>query len=1533
MADPKKNKTKPQPPLTAQNFPIVGIGASAGGLEAFKCLLAAISETSGMAYVLVQHLDPKHESLLPEILQRFTKIPVLEITNDIPLAPNHIYVIPSNKMLISTDGILQLSNREKKINTAIDVFFTSLAEVHKECAVGVVLSGTGTDGTIGLKAIKEHGGISIVQDSESATYDSMPQNAVNAGVVDFILAPEKIPAQLLEINSAYKISHFFKEEEDELPKDDEHIFKQILSLLRQRSGVDFTYYKQPTFHRRIARRIAIVKKNNLVDYLKLLRTDKAEQDALFQDVLIPVTSFFRDPKTFHALTETVFPSILKNKSSDEAIRIWIAGCSTGEEAFSIAICLHEFLGEKLSNTKIQIFASDISEKVIKKARTAIYTKADVEMLSEIQIKTYFVKNSGGYEVNKLIRDMCVFAPHNFLKDPPFAKMDLISCRNVLIYMGTFLQKKAFTTFHYALKENGFLLLGKSETTGTSSDLFTQVNKNEKIYLRKPVPGRFLHLATENTFNLQMKDLKVSLSKADANASSGAGGLDFKKSAEAIMVAKSPPSVVINEQMDIVHIHGDITPFLQAPQGKPTYNLLKMAREGLAFELRNAIHKATKEQVPVSKENIPVKANEKQSLVTIEVIPLTDIIEPHSLIRFEKNTIQTESGEKKHSSRKTVETQRQNEQLEKQLSQTHEDMRSITEDMEAANEELQSANEELQSSNEEMQSLNEELETSKEELQSTNEELIIVNQELLDKQEQLNAARYYSDSIFTTIREPLIVLDKKLRIKTANASFYKKFNAEEHEIEGKLFYQIQNHQWDDSEMRSLLESILPQKDRLVDFEISIKFRTLGERHLLMNALQIKNDNGSEQLILLAIEDITERKTAEQKIETTNIILKEKNKLIKASEKRFSNILSQSLMAIAILKSPEMIVNFANEAIIDIWGKGKNVIGKPLVEVLPEIKNQVFPQLLTDVYNTGVHFASNEIKCVINRNGQEEDCYFNLIYQPFRDVDDTITGVVVIATEVTEQVLAKNRVQENEEEQIKIAGHLKLATDAAKVGIWSLDIASLKLDWSDIHKIMWGYDEKQENLTYEDWYKVILPEDKEIAFQKIEESKVNHTVYDVDYRIKRANDGEIVWIKSTGQFQYDEFGVAHTLSGISIDISEQKRIDAELLEAKSKAEIDKEIAVNATIAKQQFLSNMSHEIRTPMNAIVGFTKVLLKTDITEKQKEYLHAIKSSGDTLIVLINDILDLAKVDEGKMSFANAPFKMAESVKVISHLFETKIEENNIALVKEYDTKIPEILLGDVVRLHQILINLLGNAVKFTKKGKITLSIDLLEEDKEKVTLEIKVSDTGIGIPKNKIATIFEKFEQAGSDTSSLYGGTGLGLAIVKQLVEKQGGTIAVESKINKGSIFSFTLSFQKTNTEIVENASASKDDQTETLPLKILVVEDVKLNQLLLRTILDDFQFEYDIADNGKIAVEKLETNTYDIILMDLQMPIMNGFEATEYIRKTLNLKIPIIALTADVTTVDVEKCRAVGMNDYVSKPLDEEILHRKILELVKRK
>lgn len=445
--------------------------------------------------------------------------------------------------------------------------------------------------------------------------------------------------------------------------------------------------------------------------------------------------------------------------------------------------------------------------------------------------------------------------------------------------------------------------------------------------------------------------------------------------------------------------------------------------------------------------------------------------------------------------------------------------------------------------------------------------------------------------------------------------------------------------------------------------------------------------------------------------------------------------------------------------------------------------------------------------------------------------------------------------------------------------------------------------------------------------------------------RHKSGKLTDVLFNGSVYIDENGNVDGVVIVARDVTEQKRIAKELAEAmifaekatslaeeaKIKAERATIIAEDAVKAKQQFLSNMSHEIRTPMNAIIGFTRVLLKTELNEKQKEYLNAIKFSGDALIVLINDILDLAKVDAGKMIFEQIPFKMSVSISAMLHLFESRIQEKNLKLLKIYDDKIPKVLVGDPVRLHQIIMNLMSNAVKFTTKGNIKFSVKLLDEDDKKVNIEFSVTDTGIGIPESKIDRIFDNFQQASSNTSRLFGGTGLGLAIVKQLIEPQGGRIQVISKVNGGSTFSFVLSFQKTKADAILGTQII-DLDSEITNVKVLVVEDIALNQLLMRTLLDDFGFECDIAGNGSIAIEKLRTKPYDLVLMDLQMPEMNGFEATEYIRNKMKSTIPIIAITADVTTVDIDKCKTVGMDDYISKPVDERLLYSKMVGLLKK-
>jgi two-component system, chemotaxis family, CheB/CheR fusion protein len=880
-----QNKDKIKLP-SSNLFPVVGVGASAGGLEAFKRLIKAIPVDSGMAYILVQHLEPTHESILTELLRKVTGIPIQEITDNARVEPNHIYIIPSNKLLTATDGVLQLSPRLPKSekNMPIDLFFSSLAEVHQSHAIGVVLSGTATDGTLGLKAIKDHGGITFAQEQQSAAFDGMPQSAIDADVVDFVLTPEEIPSQLARLHQTFKIG--LAADGTDLQQKKEEGFRQLLTLVRVSKGVDFSYYKQTTIRRRVLRRMSLNGIENISDYISYYKENKAEQDILFQDLLIPVTDFFRDPKTFEFICETLIPLLIKDRDPFDPLRIWIAGCSTGEEPYSIAMCLHKYLGDKAPDVKIQIFATDIYEKSIAKARSGLYSKKQVASVSDERLQKFFKKVNGSYQINKSIRDMCVFASHNFLKDPPFAKVDLVSCRNVLIYMESFLQKKALTTFHYALKENGYLLLGKSETTAPAGNLFTAFDSKNKLYSRKTVSGRFPRLGVNQKEKIKNKQ-EISGKRGSRD--------DFQMSADDILLkGYTPPGIIVNDQMEIVQFRGSTGSWLESLPGKPSLNVMKMVRQDLALELRNILYKVKETGLPFIKQDIPFQVVGKQQSVTLEVVPLPNTAEPYFLILFKDNTpvAELEAETQTNPALSSGELNRSTESLEieklrNELSQLREDMKNITEDQEAANEELQSANEELLSGSEELQSLNEELETSKEEVQSTNEELTVLNHELFDRNEQLNLSRIYAESIVATIREPLIILDRDLRVRTANKSYYIKFNTNEGDTDGKLFYELGNRQWDTPAIRKILAEILKEEKRITGFQMKQTFNIMGERTLLINASQIYRKDNPEQLILLAIEDVTEVKKLE---EDQQIFTQELEKKVKerTAELKESNI---------------------------------------------------------------------------------------------------------------------------------------------------------------------------------------------------------------------------------------------------------------------------------------------------------------------------------------------------------------------------------------------------------------------------------------------------------------------------------------------------------------------------------------------------------------------------------------------------------------------------------------------------------------------
>ncbi|HXW13469.1 MAG TPA: chemotaxis protein CheB, partial [Terriglobia bacterium] len=594
-------------------FPIVGIGASAGGLEAFTQLLAGLPRKSGMAFVLVQHLAPKHESALRELLSRATEIPVSEVVNGMAVQPDHVYVIPPNVNMGILNGYLHLMPRAPaQPHLPINFFLTSLAEELGNRAIGVILSGTASDGSLGMKAIKAEGGITFAQDLKSARYNDMPRNAIATGCIDFVLPPDAIARELIQI-----VRHPYVRqtpEKDESSEEGDNELRKVFALLRTATGVDFSQYKLTTIKRRIRRRMLLHKNQTLNDYVDFLQKSREELEALFQDILIHVTGFFRDPEVFEALKASVFPNLFKNRPNGAPLRIWVPGCSTGEEVYSVAICLLEALGEATKTEDVQIFATDISEVALEKARAGVYLEAITSEVSPERLRRFFVNTKQGFQINKGIRDMCVFARQDISKDPPFSRLDLISCRNLLIYFGAELQKRVIPIFHYALKPHGYLLLGSAETIGSFSKYFSILDKKHKIYEKRPMAGRV-------AFELPHGEPILESDRLGKKLLPTASPFDLQKEVDRLLLARfAPAGVVVNEDLEILQFRGSTGAFLDPAPGQASLSLPKMAHAGLAVDLRAAIQRAKKSNAPVQSQGIQTKFDGQAIEVKFEVLP-------------------------------------------------------------------------------------------------------------------------------------------------------------------------------------------------------------------------------------------------------------------------------------------------------------------------------------------------------------------------------------------------------------------------------------------------------------------------------------------------------------------------------------------------------------------------------------------------------------------------------------------------------------------------------------------------------------------------------------------------------------------------------------------------------------------------------------------------------------------------------------------------------------------------------------------------
>ena len=756
------------PKNESPEIPVVAIGASAGGLEALTAILRALPADIAMAFILIQHLDPNRRSILPELLSKATKIPVLEAMNAMKIESNRVYVMPSNVDISITDGHFGLTPRviDHKQHLPIDIFMRSLAEVRKSQAIGVILSGTASDGTAGVEAIRAEGGVTFAQAADTAKFDGMPRSAIESGCIDFVMSPEKIAAELAWMSTHPNLR---REPTDsrEQPGDEGRVFDSILNLVSTSQGADFAKYKPNTIHRRTQQRMATLRITSLAAYLFYLREHPEEVAKLANHVLIPVTEFFRNPEVFEDLANTVYPVILGDKSK-EMIRIWVVACSSGEEVYSLAITLLEFLGARADSLRVQIFGTDLNENGIAKARAGIYLDNAMKNVSPGRIAKFFTKVTGGYRVNKAVRDQCVFARQDVTKDPPFSNLDLISCRNFLIYVQPELQEKIISTLHYALNPSGFLLLGSAESAASYPQMFTPLNKKSKIYSRKIGNHRQQHVFKTSTTSVQATAWPLAKTQPVSRASQTEA--ELQQFADRIVLKEcAPPGVIVSDALEILQFRGRTSPYLEPASGRANLNVLNMVREELAIALRTAIASAKKKAAPV-KKNVVFEHKGKRCVVHLSVIPLGESASGMGqcyLILFEDTALPIEKHDKTSRRlplkvsdlvRRTLLEQKRELQATRAL------LKETLASHDALREDYQSANDEMLSANEELQSTNEELETSKEELQATNEELTTVNDELNSNNSTLRLLGNDLKNLLESTVIPIVMVDSGLCIR-------------------------------------------------------------------------------------------------------------------------------------------------------------------------------------------------------------------------------------------------------------------------------------------------------------------------------------------------------------------------------------------------------------------------------------------------------------------------------------------------------------------------------------------------------------------------------------------------------------------------------------------------------------------------------------------------------------------------------------------------------------------------------------------------
>lgn len=1446
-------------------FSVVGVGASAGGLEAFTQLLTALPTDTGMAFVLVQHLAPSHPSALAEILSRATSMSVTEVQDETRIEPDHVYIIPPGRCMGIVGGRLLLEPREVVGQyRVIDHFFRALAEDLHQRAIGVVLSGTATDGTLGLEAIKAEGGICFAQD-KSAQHDGMPSSAIASGCVDFVLPPDQIAREIVRIGQdGYTTQSAFADAAPDLGG--------VVALLHTTSGVDFSNYKRNTFARRVHRRMLLRKIDQVDQYVDLLRVTPAEVDALYQDILIGVTGFFRNPESFDELKLLALPRLIQSRSDQQPVRIWTLGCSTGQEAYSLAMAYAEVSLSLGSKVPLQLFATDLNGACIDKARAGLYSQADVDGVSPERLAQFFVAQDDGYRICKSIRDVCVFSRHNVLADPPFSRMDLISCRNLLIYLEPVLQRQVLPTLHYALNPGGCLWLGGSETVGNWRELFDTEDSRHKIYTKKSGGGP--------VSEAQPRPFPAPRSVTPRPpfvppAARGDGGAELQREADRVLSTRyAPPGVLITAQFDIVQSRGDVSPYLSLAPGKASLNLLKMLREGLTVAVRAAVLRCGQEQAVVREAGLHYERDGTTQVIAVEVIPIR---RPGGdggfLILFENaDAARTGAQAAPRGASAPIASSLDPTRIAQELADTRAYLQSVTdqheadrEHLHAAHEELQSAHEEMQSANEELQSTNEELETSKEEIQSSNEELATVNDELNDRNLQLNRLNNDLVNLLDGVQMPVVIFGPDLRVRRFTPAAANLLRLVPTDIGRPL-----------ADLRIQLDTIADLSKLLNQTLV-----TASEQER-----EVRDSRGHWYSLRLR-----PYKTLDDRIDGVLLLMVDIDALKRAYE--YTQSIVATVREPLLVLDAQLCVQTASRAFYSEFQVAPaDSLSRPLQELGNGQWNvPMLLELLQSVLEQGVEVHDFEVEHEFAHIGRRTMCLNarRLTYT------NQLGPLLLLAIEdITERNVALRALRESEE-------RFRMLADNMAQFAWMADekgtVFWYNQRWYDYSGAT------PEQMQGDGWKSFYHPEYVDAAVSSLGRCWVTGDRWEQTFPL-RGKDGNYRWFLSHALPIRDEAGKVRRWFGTNTDITDQRQMANELRQnAADMSEADHR--------KDEFLAMLAHELRNPLAPMRNALEIIRATHSEPGAVQSAsRMMQRQIGQMVRLVDDLLDVSRITRGTIELRRERVELAtvlkQAVEAVRPLCVSRQQELSLVLPRR-----PVVLDADPTRLAQIIGNLLNNAGKFTGTGG---SIELSAE-REGCEVLIRLRDNGVGISSEQMPHIFDMFMQADTTLERSGGGLGIGLTLVRNLVQLHGGEIHASSPgIGLGS--EFVVRLPATDALPLPPTAAALPARVR--PLRILVVDDNLDSAESMAVLLQMGGHQTRTAYDGLSAIEAAESFRPAVVLLDIGLPQLNGYEVAVRLRAhDWGRSMTLIALTGWGQDSARKQSTEAGFDAHLVKPV----------------